>query len=216
MRSLPRVLSVLLLSGAALLGAGAVVHPVLTGDPAIDLGIIGRMPGWRTIHLLMLAGSGLLILGVWVRLTTARSTPPPLIAAVAVIVLGLSLNALNIAYMAGAGTHLAAMFRSGRGEVAAIFAATHPIGLVAARFGNFLVALGAALLGWVEWVDAEQPRWLAWLAWLAAAGGMLGVVFFDEESRMILAAVALLSGWEVATAVRAFGADRGKTRLEHA
>jgi hypothetical protein len=44
---------------------------------------------------------------------------------------------------------------------------------------------------------------LAWLAWIAAAGGFIGVFFFDEASRMALAAVALLSGWEVATAILA-------------
>ena len=58
-------------------------------------------------------------------------------------------------------------------------------------------------LGWVESKDPSRPRWLAWLAWAAAAGGFVGVLFFNEASRVALAAVALLSGWELATAVRA-------------
>ena len=74
---------------------------------------------------------------------------------------------------------------------------------MAARFGNFIVALGAVVLGWAEWQDTSRPRWLAWLAWAAAAGGFLGVLFFDEASRVALAAVALLSGLELATAVLA-------------
>ena len=41
---------------------------------------------------------------------------------------------------------------------------TGPIGWMAARFGNYVVALGATGLGWIEWRDAMRPRWLAWLA----------------------------------------------------
>jgi hypothetical protein len=208
-----------LLLGMVLLGLGAAVHPVLAGDPESQLRTIADTAHWRTMHLLMLAGSGLIIAGIWVRLVNDRPAggPPalsatatmfngPLVAALALIALGLAINALNIGFMAGAGTHMAAEFAAGRTEVAPLFDATHPIGLVAARFGNFIVALGALVLGWVESQDPARPRWLAWLAWAAAAGGFFGVIFFDEASRVALAAVALLSGWELATAVRALRA----------
>jgi hypothetical protein len=208
-----------LLLGMVLLGLGAAVHPVLAGDPESQLRTIADTAHWRTMHLLMLAGSGLIIAGIWVRLVNDRPAggPPalsatatmfngPLVAALALIALGLAINALNIGFMAGAGTHMAAEFAAGRTEVAPLFDATHPIGLVAARFGNFIVALGALVLGWVESQDPARPRWLAWLAWAAAAGGFFGVIFFDEASRIALAAVALLSGWELATAVRALRA----------
>jgi len=212
-----RALAVALLLGMILLGAGAAVHPMLAGSAESQLRTMAETPGWRTMHLLMLAGSGLLIAGIWVRLVTDRSatgrqtgassaipTVGPLIAALALIGLGIAINALNIGFMAGAGTHMAEQFAAGRTDVAPLFDATHPIGLVAARFGNFIVALGAVALGWVEWQDSSRPRWLAWLAWVAAAGGFVGVLFFNEASRVALAAVALLSGWEFATAVRAF------------
>jgi hypothetical protein len=199
-----------------LLGYGAVVHPVLAGPAEDQLRMIAETTHWRTMHLLMLAGSGLLIAGIWVRLVIDRpadDTPSgtralnaPLLIALALIALGLAINALNIGYMAGAGTLMAEQFAAGRSELATVFDATHPIGLVAARFGNFLVALGAVVLGWAEWQDPTRPRWLAWLAWAAAAGGFVGVLFFNEASRVALAAVALLSGWELATAVRAFRA----------
>jgi hypothetical protein len=208
-----------LLLGMVLLGLGAAVHPVLAGGPERQLRTIADTAHWRTMHLLMLAGSGLIIAGIWVRLVNDRPAggPPvlsatatvfngPLVAALALIALGLAINALNIGFMAGAGTHMAAEFAAGRTEVAPLFDATHPIGLVAARFGNFIVALGALVLGWVESQDPSRPRWLAWLAWAAAAGGFFGVIFFDEASRVALAAVALLSGWELATAVRALRA----------
>ena len=214
-----RALAIALLLGMILLGYGAAVHPVLAGGPESQLRTIADTAHWRTMHLLMLAGSGLLIAGIWVRLVTDRPIPSsagasvtampfngPLVAALALIALGLAINALNIGFMAGAGTHMAAEFAAGRTEVAPLFDATHPIGLVAARFGNFIVALGALALGWVESQYPTRPRWLAWLAWAAAAGGFFGVIFFDEASRIALAAVALLSGWELATAVLALRA----------
>jgi hypothetical protein len=212
-RPLTQLLAIALLLGTALLGAGAAVHPVLAGDPAAQLGVIAATPAWRAIHLAMLAGSGLVIAGLWVRLPLDRSgAPGALLASLALIALGLAINALNIAYMAGSGWHMATMFREGESAMTAMFAVTHPIGLMAARFGNFLVALGALVLGWAEWQDATQPRWIAGLAWIAAIGGFIGVLFFDEASRLALAAVALLSGWQVATAIRALAAARGVPR----
>jgi hypothetical protein len=212
--ALGRTLAIALLLGMILLGYGAAVHPLLAGGPESQLRTIASTPHWRTMHLLMLAGSGLVIAGVWVRLMTDRvgvgaepaaaagtSFNAPLVAALALVALGLAINALNIGFMAGAGTHMAAEFAAGHTEVAPLFDATHPIGLVAARFGNFIVALGALALGWVESQDPSRPRWLAWLAWAAAAGGLFGVIFFSEASRIALAAVALLSGWELATAL---------------
>ena len=215
MTAMLRTLAFALLLGMILLGYGAAVHPMLAGGPETQLRTIADTPHWRTMHLLMLAGSGLIIAGIWVRLLTDRtgggapSQPvgpafnAPLVAALALVALGLAINALNIAFMAGAGTHMAEEFAAGRTGIAPLFDATHPIGLVAARFGNFIVALGALALGWVEQQDPTRPRWLAWLAWAAAAGGFFGVIFFNEASRIALAAVALLSGWELATAVLA-------------
>jgi hypothetical protein len=207
---LVRLLALAMLCGAALLGIGAVFHPMLAGDGAAQLQTIEATSYWRPLHLAMLVGSGLLIAGIWVRLLTERAaTVAPLVAALAIISVGLALNALNIAFMAGSGTRMAALFASGRTEMQNVFEATHPIGLMAARFGNFIIALGALALGWVEWREASRPRWLAWLAWLAAAGGFFGVFIFYEASRLALAAVALLSGWEVATAVLALVGRRG-------
>jgi hypothetical protein len=195
------MLAVVLLLGNVLLGVGAVLHPMLAGDAASQLRIIGATPYWRGLHLAMLAGSGLVIAGIWVRLVIERAAPMAVVAALAIVAIGVAINALDVAFMAGSGTHMAEQFAKGHAEIESIFDVTHPIGLMAARFGNFIVALGALALGWIEWRDATRPRWLAWLAWIAAAGGLFGVLFFDEASRLVLAAVALLSGWEVATAL---------------
>jgi hypothetical protein len=201
------MLAVVLLLGTALLGVGAVLHPMLAGDAAAQLRIIAATPYWRGLHLAMLAGSGMVIAGIWVRLVAERGAPMAVVAALAIVAIGIAINALDVAFMAGSGTHMAEEFAQGHAEIESIFDVTHPIGLMAARFGNFIVALGALALGWVEWRDATRPRWLAWLAWIAAAGGFVGVLFFNEASRLVLAAVALLSGWEVATALLSLRRD---------
>ena len=200
-----RLLAVFLLVGTALLGAGSVMHPVLTGAGvgSADLRVIATTPGWRLMHLSMLAGSALVMTGVWVRLGGAsEDARAALVGALALVCIGMTLNAFDILLMARSGTRMAALFAAGRTDMAPIFDAVHGFGLMAARFGNGLIALGALVLGIVEWRDAAQPRWLAWLAWIAAAGGLVGVLCFDESSRLVLGAVALLCGWEVATALR--------------
>jgi hypothetical protein len=199
--SLSRLLAVLLLIGVALLAAGGAIHPVLVGDVATDLRLIAESEHFRALHLTMLAGSGLIIAGIWARVLPPHQASTPLIATLAILSVGLAVNGLNIAYMAGSGMHLAAMFRAGRSESLALFEVTHPVGLMYARFGNFIVAIGALALGFAERADARRPGWMAWLAWIAAAGGLFGVFFFDESSRLVLAAVTLLCAWAVATAV---------------
>jgi hypothetical protein len=207
MLSLSRLLGIALLVGTSLLGVGAAMHPILTGDASAQLRIIADTPYFRPLHLAMLAGSGLLILGIWTRaLGRSGSVPVPLFAALGLISLGVCFNAIDIAFMGGAGSHMATAFVAGRTEMSSLFDALHMLGLMTARFGNLLVALGALVLGWVESHDATSPRWLAWLAWAAGAGGLIGVVFFPEASLAILTAVALLSGWQVATAIRALRA----------
>src|SRR5919206_2311241 len=205
-----RLLAIALLLGTVLLGVGAAVHPMLAGDAATQLRTIAATPHWRTLHLVMLAGSGLVIAGIWVRIIDRAIISAPVLAALALVALGIGINALNIAFMAGAGWHMATLFHGGESQMIPLFDATHPIGLMAARFGNFLVALGALTLGWAEWHDPNRPRLLAVLAWLAAAGGAVGVLFFNEASRLALAAVALLSGWQVATALLALASARAR------
>jgi hypothetical protein len=169
----------------------------------------------RTLAVVLLVGTLLLGIGAvlhpvlvgdaasQLRIIAATSYWRPL--HLALIAVGVCLNALNIAYMAGSGTHMAALFAQGRTEMSAVFDATHPIGQMAARFGNLVIAIGALALGWAEWQDPSRPRWLAWLAWIAGVGGAIGALFFDEASPLALAAVALLSGWSTGTGVRALG-----------
>lgn len=208
--SVARLLGAILLLGTTLMAASAALHPVLAGDAAAHLSTIAETRFWRELHLLMLAGTAFVATGVWARILTPLVPPalPTLIAALAIVSLGVAINGMNIAYMAGAGWMMAERFSAGDASVEALYHFTHPIGLMAARYGNLLVAMGALVLGWGERRDAATPRWLAWLAWAAAAAGFVGVLFFDEASRAVLAAVAVLSGWQVATGVRALRAPR--------
>ena len=73
MTGLVRGLAIALLLGMMLLAYGAAVHPMLAGGPETQLRTIAATAHWRTMHLMMLAGSGLLIAGIWVRLMTDRA-----------------------------------------------------------------------------------------------------------------------------------------------
>jgi hypothetical protein len=197
-----RPLAAALVLGTVLLGVAALAHPVLQGDAASHLRIIAAADHWRAVHLAMLACTGLVLVGIWVRLVVHTGAAAPLVAALALISIGLAIHSLNIVYMTGAGWQLATHFAAGDAGMAAIYDVTHPIGLMASRFGNFLVALGALALGWVEHRDPATPAYTAWLAWGAAAAGLAGVMIFHEASPGIFGAVAVLSLWQVVTGGR--------------
>jgi hypothetical protein len=200
--SLSRSLALLLLVGAVLLVAGAVAHPMLPTDPTAQLGVIERTPHWRAIHLIMMAGSGLVIAGMWTRLGAAVSeAPPALLAALVIIAAGLALNASNIEFMARVGTADASRYADGDAGVVRVFAVGHLAAVDRARLGNLLVAFGCLALGWTEWRDAARSRWFAMLAWVAGIGGLVGVAIFESGSPGQLTAVALFLAWSIATAV---------------
>jgi hypothetical protein len=198
---LARPLSIALLAGTALLGAGAALHPILPHDPAAQLRLIAETWYFRPIHLAMLAGSALIVLGIWTRALISPSTPP-MVAALTLVSLGFCFNAIDIAFMASAGTQLATLAHAGRAEMGTLFDSLHRVGLLTARFGNLLVALGAIVLRWVERQESPASPWPARLAWIAGAVGLFCVLCFPDASLAILAAVTLLAGWQVATAVR--------------
>jgi len=194
-----RPLSIALLVGTALLGVGAMLHPILPHDPSMQLRMIAETWYFRPIHLAMLAGSALIILGIWTRALMAPPAPP-LLAALALVSLGLCFNAIDIAFMASAGTQLASLAQAGHAEMGTLFDSLHRVGLMTARFGNVLIALGAIVLSWVERQDAMP--WSSRLASIAGFVGLFCAVCFPEASLLILAAVTLMPGWQVATALR--------------
>jgi hypothetical protein len=209
--TLTRTLAVALLVGTLLLAGGAAMHPILSGSGSMELGMIGGMPIWRIMHLCMLGGTGLIVAGIWVRLVGVPASTPTnsaVAAALTMLTVGIAFDAINTTFMAGPAWRMASAFTAGDTSVARQFELMHPIGLMAARFGNYLIALGALILGAAEWMTVGRPRWIAVLAWIAAAGGLVGVIFFDETRQEMLGAVSLLCGWQVGAAILALGSPR--------
>lgn len=215
MITLTRALALALLIGTLLLAGGAAMHPILSGTGAMELGMIGGMRIWRTMHLCMLGGTGLIVAGIWVRLVgvpASTSTNGAVIAALTLITVGIALDAINTTFMAGPAWRMASALAAGDTTITRQFEIMHPVGLMTARFGNYLIALGALILGAAEWLTAGRPRWLAALAWIAAAGGLVGAIFFDEARPEMLAAVSLLCGWQVGAAIVALRPPRALDR----
>jgi hypothetical protein len=202
MQSFTRPLAFALVLGTVLLGVAAAVHPVLEGDAAAQLRTIAGAGHWRAVHFTMLAGTALIMAGIWVRYAVHRGPAAPLLVALVLITIGLAIHSLNIAYMAGAGWQLATRFVAGDEAMAALYDVTHPIGLMASRYGVFIVALGATALGWAERRDGDTPGVAAWLAWAAAAAGFAGVAAFHESTPWIFAGLAVLSLWQLVTGGR--------------
>ncbi len=203
-RALIRTMAVVLLAGTIMLGAGAVAHPMLPADAEAQLGVMAATPYWRAIHTFMIAGSGLVIGGIWVRLYIDQSRLTGLLVlALTVVAVGLAFNAWNVEFMAGTGTATAARFAAGDTSVVPSFALRHTTALEVARLGNALVVLGCLPLGWVEWRDPGRPVWIAVLAWLSSLCGIVGVTAVDPGSRAALAGVAFVSVWAAATALLA-------------
>ena len=197
-----RLLAIALLLGTLLLGGGALLHPMLPADVPGQLRMIAATWYFRPVHLAMLAGSALLIAGVWTRGLLGRPPiVPALVMSLAAICLGLCFNAIDIAFMGNAGWTMALRYQAGDTSMLGLFEALHRLGLTTARFGNCLVALGALVLAIVERQDPESPTWMEWLAWIAAAGGLLGVVLVPEWSLLTLTAVSLIPLWCVGAAV---------------
>ena len=196
-----KTLGVFLLAGTVLMGVGAVMHPMLVGNASAELPMIAASPHFRAVHLAMLTGSALIIAGVWARTLVCRPGEGFRFGvAFGLVDLGLALNAFDIAFMARAGTHLASAYATGNGTAGPLFDTLHDVGLMYARFGNGIIALGAMILGGAEW---PTRRFAAGLAWAAGVGGLIGVLAFDESSRLMLGAVALLSAWQVVTGLDA-------------
>jgi hypothetical protein len=211
-------LAALLLTGTALLGAGAVLHPMLPAALGDQLDVIAHTTDWRTIHLAMLTGSALVMVGLWGQLAMGSARRRVLVPIFAVIVIGLALNASNIAFMAQMGTADAARYVQGHEVAAAGFSQGHTASLLRAGIGNGLIAIACLALAAVTWPDAAVPRILSALAAIAGVGGLVGVIAFDPASRGAVTAVALFSVWAAAGAIRvlwmrhcprrAYGQDR--------
>jgi hypothetical protein len=204
--SVRRALALLLLAGTLLFAVGAACHPHLMGSPEAQLATIADSAHWRAIHLALATGSALVICGVWCYALPERPAQERTltIAALVLFTVGQAVNALNTIYMTGAGATIAALHAAGTPGMPVLFQATHPFGLVAARFGNLVVALSALLLGWLGTHDRTDPRWLGILAWIAGVVGLMAVIILPENSLLVLLPVALMCFWQAGVVLSVF------------
>jgi hypothetical protein len=197
-----RFLAVLLLIGTLLLMGAGLFHPILPLTGPADLALINAMPHWRTLHLLLLYATGLVVVGIWARWLSANALERPALAvAFGVAGIGQTLNGINIAFMTGAGTWFASQFAPGA-PVAEIYQATHLFAVTTGRLGGFLVALGAAIIALATRAGGQDPRWLIAIAGLAAVGGLVGNILAPPGHPLMLASIGILAVWQLITALR--------------
>jgi hypothetical protein len=201
---LQRPLAALLLAGSLILLGAASLHPVLHGSASDHLQMISDTPRWRTIHLLLSLGTGLTIAGIWARhLVAPESLRVEYGIALGLLALGELLNGVNIAFMTGAGTQLAAMERTTPGSALALYQGIHPATLMAARLGSLLVAMAALLLARLGGADPEEKGWIRGLLAVAGVVGLLAVLILPETNVATPIGIGIMAIWGVVVGWRA-------------
>ncbi len=114
---------------------------------------------------------------------------------------GEALNGVNIAYMTGAGTMLAALQRGGT-DVQAVYQSGHAAAIMSGRLAGFLVALAAGMIALSTRTRADEPRGLVGLATTACVAGLLGNFLAPPGHPLMLTSVGLIAVWQLVTAVR--------------
>lgn len=181
-----------LLVGALLFGVAGLFHPVLRGEGASQLATIARTPQWRLIHWSLLFGLPLMLTGLAGFVEQHRETPGagPARAGFVIATFAFAIWGLNILFMAGAGTHLAATYSASEPGLASTHAVflydmLHPFGLAAERFATFALGLAFYLLGWAAWNGRVVPRALAWGAFGVGAACMAIALAVAETSVLL-------------------------------
>lgn len=181
-----------LLVGALLFGVAGLFHPVLRGEGAAQLATIARTPQWRLIHWSLLFGLPLMLTGLAGFVEQHRETPGagPARAGFVIATFAFATWGLNILFMAGAGTHLAATYSASEPGLASTHAVflydmLHPFGLAAERLATFALGLAFYLLGWAAWNGRVVPRALAWGAFGVGAACMAIALAVAETSVLL-------------------------------
>ena len=197
-----------LLIGVLLSGIGGLMHPLLTGDGAAQLGTIARTAHWRAIHWSLLFGLAFMytgLIGVALRHgETAGSAPGR--AGILLAGFGFSVWSLNILFMVGAGYQLAHAYTTSDTGLTGthavfIYDMLHPMGLAAERLATFMLGRVAYMFGWAIRNGGVWPKWLAWMAWLVAAVDGVVALVFSEFLPVMYYGQALFIIWLAATAV---------------
>ncbi|HMA44284.1 MAG TPA: hypothetical protein VKO86_09720 [Gemmatimonadales bacterium] len=181
-----------LLVGALLFGVAGLFHPVLRGEGAAQLATIARTPQWRLIHWSLLFGLPLMLTGLAGFVEQHRETPGagPARAGFVIATFAFATWGLNILFMAGTGTHLAATYSASEPGLASTHAVflydmLHPFGLAAERLATFALGLAFYLQGWAAWNGRVVPRALAWGAFGVGAACMAIALAVAETSVLL-------------------------------
>jgi hypothetical protein len=197
-----------LVAGALLVGVAGSQHPILTGDGAAQLGVIADMTSWRAVHWSIAFGYVLVVAGltgVWSRLA---STPGAAAARTGMFLstFGYLTDLIGVLFMLGAGSALAAAFRTGEPGLAAthavfVFDMLHPMARAALRVGAFAVSLGLCGLGWGVLSGGVLPRWVGWLGVAGGIAGATVALALSATSPYVIAGVGLATVWQLAAGV---------------
>jgi hypothetical protein len=199
---LVRPLAAGLAVGSVMLAVSAALHPVLPLTGPEDLRLIHATRYWHPIHLGLLYGTGLIIVGIWSRWLAADPTERSGLAiGFMALALGQALNGMNIAYMLGAGSLLGGL-NDVAPDVARLYDATHAFAVMTGRLGGFLVALAAGLIAYTTARTSGEPRALVGLAWFACVAGIGGNFLAPPGHPFMLASIGIMAVWQTVTAVR--------------
>lgn len=200
-----RGLALLLFVGSLALLTGAALHPILPLTADGDLALISATPHWYPIHVVLLYATGMVIVGIWSRwLVAEEAERQGLTVGFVVFGVGQAFNAINIAYMTGAGTLLAGLAAESQ-AVGTLYQAGHMFAVTCGRLAGFLVSISGALIAIATSRSSEEPRWLVGIAWVSFAGGLAGNLLATPGHPLMLASVGLMGVWQVATATRVLG-----------
>ena len=191
-----------MVAGALLIGIAGLFHPVLSGDGAAQLGVIARTAVWRTMHWALAFGLPLLYAGL-IGVALRHSDTPAgnqARAGVMLAAFAFALWAINILFMAGAGTQLAHAYivaEPGLTATRAVFLydMLHPFGLAAERLATFALGLSLYVYGWTVINGRAWPRWLGWAAISVGGGCMVLGVLVAETSVYLYYGQALVVTW---------------------
>ncbi|HEY6807670.1 MAG TPA: hypothetical protein VI160_02690 [Gemmatimonadales bacterium] len=202
-----------LLAGALAFGIAGLHHPFLHGDGAAQLATIAATPHWRLIHWTLAFAFPLMLAGILGLVARHLETPGAslLRAGAMVALLGFGVWALNILFMAGAGSAMARSAAAGGPAAAtaiAVYDLVHPFGLAAERLATFTMGVALWLLGRGIACGGVYGRWLAHTATATAVVEVAVAVVTNENAPDFLyVAQALIVAW-LAVAALAMLAER--------
>jgi hypothetical protein len=197
-----------LLVGAVLFGGAGLFHPILRGDGAEQLALIAATRGWHAIHWSLLFALPLMLAGLAGLVERHLESPGagPARAGLIVAAFAFGVWSLNILFMAGAGSHLAATYVAAEPGLAAthvvfLYDMLHPFGLAAERMATFGLGLALYLFGWATRNGRVLPLWLSWGAFGAGIACLVVPLALPETSVALFYGQAAVVVWVAAAGV---------------